>query len=370
MKKRLIRALKVGTAVIVILLVTVALNIGRLVHYAMTPKVTFASERPPPAPNYDQPESWSALPSRADSADVIPTGESLADPTRAAANVFYLHPTSYIASHWNAPINDAALNAATDRVATGIQANAFNGCCAVWAPRYRQANGTAFYAHTADGDQAIDLAYSDVKRAFEHFVAHGGASKPFIIAAHSQGSILAERLLIESIHNSPLRERFVAAYLIGGRVTVEGLREQAPDLQPCASPTQTQCVIAWNARGPHNVPGRFEMYRPDLRTRLCTNPLSWRSDEQFVPNTANIGGVFLETSDKTIRPHFADTQCLNGTLVIHQLEKAPRDVMSSILDHTMGAENYHPIEYQIFFMNIRRNAQQRVTAMLSQTPTP
>lgn len=58
-----------------------------------------------------------------------------------------------------------AVNDATDRGATGIQATAFNGCCAVYAPRYRQANGMAFTRSSADGDRAIDVACGDVRVA-------------------------------------------------------------------------------------------------------------------------------------------------------------------------------------------------------------
>ena len=36
--------------------------------------------------------------------------------------------------------------------------------------------------------------------------------------------------------------------------------------------------------------------------------------------------------------------------------------MSRILDFLIGPQNYHPIEYQIFYMNIRHNALQRVEA--------
>ena len=30
----------------------------------------------------------------------------------------------------------------------------------------------------------------------------------------------------------------------------------------------------------------------------------------------------------------------------------------------MGPENYHPIEYQLFYVNLRRNAEARVAAYL------
>jgi hypothetical protein len=36
--------------------------------------------------------------------------------------------------------------------------------------------------------------------------------------------------------------------------------------------------------------------------------------------------------------------------------------MSKLLDHALGPENYYPIEYQIFYLSLRRNAQTRVVA--------
>jgi hypothetical protein len=36
-----------------------------------------------------------------------------------------------------------------------------------------------------------------------------------------------------------------------------------------------------------------------------------------------------------------------------------------LLDHALGPENYHPIEYQIFCLSLRRNAQTRVAAYLA-----
>ena len=66
----------------------------------------------------------------------------------------------------------------------------FNACCAVYAPRYRQANGRAFTHPDAKGQPALDLAYSDVERAFERFLAQTD-DRPFLIASHSQGTQLA-----------------------------------------------------------------------------------------------------------------------------------------------------------------------------------
>ena len=52
-------------------------------------------------------------------------------------------------------------------------------------------------------------------------------------------------------------------------------------------------------------------------------------------------------------------------LVVAHIGAAPRDIPSRILDYVMGRGNYHPIEYQIFFMNIRQNAMMRAAAFIA-----
>ncbi|AUX44520.1 hypothetical protein SOCE26_059840 [Sorangium cellulosum] len=341
------------------------LNVGALVRLAMTPEGRFDAAALPPAPDYADDRSWSALPERDDAGDPSPTGAPAVDQRRAAADVFYVHSTSYVGSGWNAGTEDAATNEATDRGATGIQATPFNGCCAVYAPRYRQANGMAFTRPSADGDRALEVAYGDVRRAFDAFNARRGAGRPFVLAAHSQGTVMAERLLYEAISGTALRDQLVAAYLIGGAVTASGLRERAPDIPACGAASDVRCVVAWNARGAAYVPSDFEMHRPDPRERLCTNPLSWRTDGALAPAALNLGAVFLESDDKAPRAGFAGAQCAGGTLLLHDVGAAPRNLPSRVLDHVLGDGNYHAIEFQLFFMNLRENAASRVAAFLS-----
>ncbi|XXT14821.1 DUF3089 domain-containing protein [Sorangium sp. So ce429] len=346
--------------------VLAALNLGTLVRLAMASGAPFDAAAPPPAPDYADARSWSALPEHDDAGDLWPTGAPAVDQRRAAADVFYVHSTSSVGRSWNAPTDDPAVNEATDRGATGIQATPFNGCCAVYAPRYRQANGMAFTRSSADGDRAFDVAYGDVRRAFDAFNARRGAGRPFLLAAHSQGAVMAERLLHEAISGTPLRDQLVAAYLVGGAITVDGQRERAPDIPACRAPDDLRCVVAWNARGTGYAPSDFEMHRPDPRERLCTNPLSWRTDGALAPAALNLGAVFLESGDRAPRLGLVgDAQCVDGTLVLHHVGATPRDLPSRILDRVMGDGNYHPIEYQLFFMNLRENAASRLAAFLS-----
>ncbi|MBX3199911.1 MAG: DUF3089 domain-containing protein [Labilithrix sp.] len=348
-----------------ILLAIAVAALEPLVDWLITPGRAFDASVAPPPPRYEDAASWSALPDREDSADVAPLGSAAIDPRAADVDAFYVHPTSYVGSDWNAPTTDARLNADTDRVATGIQASAFNACCAVYAPRYRQANGTAYYRPSDDGRRAIDLAYDDVRRAFLAFQERRGGQRPFILAAHSQGAVLARRLLAEVIHGTPLREQLVAAYLVGGDVTSEGLREQMPDLAPCRAPDDLHCVVAYQARSPSFQPTRIELDVEDRRPRLCTNPLSWRPDGKRSPASENLGAVFLETDDHAPRPGFADAACADGRLLVTELDPVPRDLPSRLLDRVLGEGNYHAIEYQLYFMNLRANAVERSKAWVA-----
>ena len=94
------------------------------------------------------------------------------------------------------------------------------------------------------------------------------------------------------------------------------------------------------------------------------NPLTWTSDETAAAVERNVGAVFLHAGDGAVLARFADAQCRDGVLVVSEIGRAPRDFMSRILDYVMGPENYHPIEYQIYYMNLRRNAEERVAAHL------
>lgn len=328
-----------------------------LVIRSMTPDVPFAEQAPPSPPDYSQPAAWSALPDRVDAADVAPAELPAGDQATLPADVFYVHPTSYIGSNWNGPIDDPKLRRDSDAGGARIQASAFNACCAIYAPYYRQANGTAFYRPTPDGDRALDLAYGDVRAAFHAFLARRGRDRPFLVAAHSQGSILAERLLAEEIAGTPLRDHLVAAWLVGGSVLAEGV---APDIPPCRDADDLHCVIAWNARRPDWVHSELVVVPRREGELLCTNPLTRTTDETPASASANDGAVFLDSADASPRVGFASARCEGGTLLVDEARKAPRDLMSSILDHAVGKGNLHPIEYQLYWADLRENAGERV----------
>ena len=111
---------------------------------------------------------------------------------------------------WNADIDDVALNKKTDNTTILYQASVFNEDCRVFAPRYRQANFNAFFTNNkVVTDKAFELAYEDIKTAFEYYLEHYNQGRPIIIASHSQGTLHAGRLLKEYFEGKPLQKKFI-----------------------------------------------------------------------------------------------------------------------------------------------------------------
>jgi len=329
----------------------------------------FDSQRTPPAPDYTSASAWAALPTSKDGADVEVSELPASDQLTAPAAVFFVHPTTWLGGEWNGPHDDPEVVEATHRGATLIQASAFNACCAVYAPRYRQANGNAFTRPSDAGDRAIDVAYGDVLAAFERFLEIE-PTRPFILASHSQGTALAARLLRERIASNPVGERLVVAYLIGGPVWPEDVDTSIPI---CDGPEQTGCVVAFNARAPDYEPNGFEFRsrnHPEdpIAGRVCVNPLTWQHNEDPAPASANRGGLFFDTENPRVIPEFTDATCSNGALVLSTIQPLERDFMSRLL-LWLQPGNYHPIEYQLFYVNLRENAVARTEAYLRSDPT-
>ncbi|OJH37799.1 DUF3089 domain-containing protein [Cystobacter ferrugineus] len=369
MRNRLQRVIVATLSACTLLGVLLVMKFASIFLWSITPGTPFNEARPPAPPDYTLPSAWSALPERHDLADIaLPSSPGL-EQSQAPVDVFYIHPTTYVGGEWNGPVDDVSLNTATDRVATLIQASAFNACCAIYAPRYRQANLTAFTQRSEEGLAAVDLAYQDVAAAFRYWRETYNHGRPFILAAHSQGTVHARRLLREFVSGTPLRHRLVAAYLIGIPMPEGALRQSLPDIPFCASPEQTGCLISWNARSA-GYTERIQVWdsvmdtAPAMGPTLCVNPLTWRHDTEPAPPERNEGAVFLETTPPQVMPGLTGAHCKEGKLEILVGGDLPRDFMSRLLDHALGQGNHHPVEFQLFYMNIRRNAAERVAAFL------
>jgi len=339
----------------------------------MGPRGAFDAAAAPPAPDYASPEAWAAWPGRPSAAGDTPAGTGANDRQASAkADVFFIHPTTYvIGGAWNAAFDEGGrTGAGVDRSVLRNQAGAFNGCCRIFAPRYRQAELAAFTRGGPDGLAAIDLAYADVLRAFDYYIVHENHGRPFIIASHSQGSVHAMRLLQERVIGTPLAQRLVYAVIPGSSLP-EAI--EARGLPICRSARQTGCVVNWNSvrRGKDDqrrlertviwLDGRYQLI--EGRPIVCVNPLTWTKDGGAGPQ-ANLGAVPGSPDGPMPAPipHLTGAWCEHGQLGVDIPALSGRP-FNNIL--TLGGI-YHVYDYGLYYMNIRQNARARVEAWLAQ----
>lgn len=210
-------------------------------------------------PDYNDLNYWAAHPYKHDVADSVPKPLRKNYQPDSTVDIFFIHPTTYTDKEkkcgWNASIDNDTLNAKTDYTSILFQASIFNEAGRVFAPRYRQANYYSYFPQskedTLNAIKAFDMAYNDIKTAFEFYLQHWNNGRPVIIASHSQGTTHAKRLLKEFFENSNLKNRLVAAYLVG--IPVEP--DYFTTIKPCISPNQTGCICSWRTLQ--------EGYKPD-----------------------------------------------------------------------------------------------------------
>jgi len=310
-------------------------------------KSTFPAETGP-APDYSKSENWAALPGKRNNADRIPR-EISRKGTNAdtAVDVFFVHPTTYlredkISKGWNANLHDEDLNKKTDNTTILYQASVFNAAGRIYAPRYRQAHIHAYFSKDkVDADKALDLAYSDVKKAFDYYLEHYNHGRPIIIASHSQGTTHTIRLLRDYFDGKPLQKQLVAAYLVGMPV----YDTMFTVLKPCADSEETGCYVSWRTYARDYYP---EGYVTPLHPAVCTNPILWTTDTSCAAREQNSGALLRRFNH--IIPQVTDAQVdqTNGVLRISQPH-----FFGNVFIHL---HNYHIADFNLFYMNVRENA--------------
>lgn len=322
----------------------VAFLFAGLSGFAQSPP--FDSQNQPPVPDYSDEKNWSALPFRKDAADVIPKSESWINDSLKEVDVFYVHPTIYKKGKtWNADVRNDKLNKKVDEKPVHYQASVFNESCRVYAPRYRQAVVKVFYPEKSSDDDskgALELAYSDVKRAFLYYLEHYNNHRPMIIASHSQGSYHARKLLQEFLDTTSLRNRLVGAYVVGMSIN-ENMYQH---LKVCDNEYQTGCFLGWISYKAG--------YKPDNKFFLgsqSVNPVSWNRDTVWVDKSKSLGTVILNLNKK--RPQGCSTKVTSNPGILWVKTKAPL---------VRFMKNLHIVDYNLFWYDIRKNVKTRIGA--------
>lgn len=347
---------------------------GNVLLEQATPKGHFEPAKAGSGPDYSKIESWLCHPTifvpQESGRDTI---IDIDDPCRwqpeqevpydlkPYVETFYIHPTTYLATdRWNAPLLPGGATEVRTRLFAQTQASAFFGLGEVWAPRYRQAAYAAFLLKGDDAQKALDLAYSDVSRAFDAFLKQAGDG-PIILAGHSQGALHLERLLQEKIAGKPIAKRVLAAYVVGWPISTSA-DLPALGLPPCRLPKQAGCILSWmtfgNPANPDLILGQWEKTKGlnggDRRRRdiLCVNPIT---GTQNGAAERGVGGIIVQSADArspSVSYNAVRAHCEEG-LLITDSELPP------LGPYVLPGNNYHVYDYALFWGAIGNDAGNR-----------
>jgi len=357
------------------------------------PAHDFGAKPEPLAPDYTNLNHWAAHPELKHTGLMTPEGVDDVD-HNLSADVFYIYPTMcFSKEHWNAPLDHERTNEFVDNMILPGQASIFNAKCRIFAPRYRQVTFYTFMEASANSHAALELAYLDVLSAFKHYLTHENNGRPFILAGHSQGSVLGTRLLEELIDKTDLVDQLVAAYLIGFQIPKDKLTRTLSRVSAAQSETDQACIIAYDTFGENGGPlhdrDNCQHYYHDTksweyrkhRNVISINPLSWDTSASLIDTNLHKGSVklnFTKESKFDWQNFFSDEpmgieiQSLDGPRKNECSARLDKDGFLHISEPNtrsyrlglMPNDNYHIHDMALFYMNLRENVKKRVDAFV------
>jgi len=311
----------------------------------------FSQNQIPEKPDYSNLNCWAAHPYKKDLSDMLPKELQGKYETDTSVDVFFIHPTSYTKKKkfgQNASVYDKDLNEKTDEGSINFQASVFNSSSRVFAPRYRQAHLSSFFPidnlDSSNAVAAFDLAYKDVKEAFEFYLNNFNNGRPIIIASHSQGTFHARTLLKDFFDGTTLQNQLVAAYLVGYYVP-SNLTKNIP---ACAKPNSTGCIVSWRTFEYNFKP---EYINFETQPAIVTNPITWDIDKPIATKEENKG--ILKRDFDEVNYNLIDANVVGNILWVTKPQ---------VFGIGLLKKNYHVADYNFFYESIKQNVADRVKA--------
>ena len=359
----------------------------------------------PKAPDYKYKKNWVA--SAKKEIDLPKNYIDSLSEFKSKVDVFYIYPTVYYSGYngnlWNSNTEDPSHYEMVNLLAIKNQASVFSGLTNVYAPLYRQLFYDGLVYHNTNeilnkiafdpklknnfseykseiyssfynslqlfsyennklksfAKESYDLAYNDVKRAFLKYLELENQDKKIILAAHSQGTLHAIRLLKEVIlPNEKIKNKLILSYLVGMPV-----ENNFKNFYPCENPDDMNCYMSWNTFGNNFNPYDNEVYG-DI---LATNPVTFTSD--FSPNQIiEHKGILMPSFFQLFKYRILKLPINNLSLkkensIIVKSDKGSLQVekMNIPWIKVFEKESFHAGDFNFFWLNIRENLNYRLS---------
>lgn len=249
-----------------------------------------------------RPETEDACEQVATATSVSATGQLSKDRFAPAANppidCFYVYPTVSRDETGNSDIvaGPEEIEIARQQLAR------FGVACRLYAPMYRQVTLAALRRMLAGEDAGSnrEMAYADVKAAWQRYLAVDNQGRGVVLIGHSQGAGLLTRLIAAEIDGKPAQERLVSALLLGAAVerpSVTSVGGSFRNIPLCASAESLQCAIAFSsfrAESPPPVDSLFGAAATEGMRAACVNPAELDGSGGVLKPMLPVGAILFD----------------------------------------------------------------------------
>ena len=348
------------------------------------PDYDFDTSLSPPSPDYNDLSNWAATPLTEGQQFYVPDESYEVKKDNNDINVFYIHPTGFYEKNWNSDMDKNKSAYERTEIMLGNQASVFNDSCNIYAPEYRQATYYSFFDRNDSGREALDLAYSDIESAFKHFIRYMNDAKPFIIYAHSQGALHAQRLINNLIDNTKLQNLFVCGYIIGYMIPEKYYKNLFPSIRRSSSYNDYNCIVSWSTvvEGFKRNREKTLFWKPDgwsvelmKQKVVSTNPFSWSNDNDWhhdLSNKSIINKANNYDFTDRLRSEHTGTKKSIGLTRIQGFEASLNnesgliETKGPLIDNIKKMKFFngdlHPFDVMLFWGALRQNIKDRIDA--------
>ena len=291
--------------------------------------------------DYSDKKNWAFRSDLDDFNDILPKNYNIKADTMFNVSVFYIHPTTlYNSTSWNADTSYFQENQSIN-LCLENQLSVFAGITKLYAPHYREMHIYS-YTDTVNGYKAFDFAYQDVLSAFQYFIEISEHDQ-FIIASHSQGTNHAKRLISEYIANdSDLLNRLILSYLIGMDIA----KNELP-IPLCDSPDDLNCFMTWRSFNDLYYPNNWK-FGENFHS---TNPINFSVDTRWSAKHDHLGVLFPNQR----------IGLKKSVSAMNKLGLVWVRLPNNIFINKYKSNSYHQADFNLFWTNIRKNLQSRLS---------
>lgn len=231
----------------------------------------------------------------------------------------------------------------------------FGDSCNFYSPYYRQITLESWRENESIIESRFALSMKDVQESFDYYMENFNNGRPFIIAGFSQGGKCVVELL-KSLNNK-IKERMIAAYVIGYRVTEEELMEY-PNIVPAKDSIDTGVTICYNSA---ETPDK--LLKSVTHSAICINPVNWHRDSKPAYLKIDENAVRPADRPKVIESAKIAVDTLSHTLIVSGIESS--NYFFPQLASFFPRGNYH-LQELVFYKNcLNKNVKQRVAKFRS-----